>query len=240
MKVLTVNITSIVHEGEWTGSEGKTGIDKRAAIGPVYFANEEKPISDIVINCKGTPYKPDKRINQILTGKTDKNGFSTRFIKAVKQVPSKYVLYIQEDMWLKRSLDKELLNDLVKFMDEVNADSVRIHAKLFYYDRYLMEPTDYFVKEQRMLKNVGGDILSHNATIWRKDYIIQHQVEGEDPWTNEREGSNRMSLDNNNNYHYNIHWYCQPGMSDNGQESQESVVYGHIVDEMKSMELKFI
>ena len=205
---------------------------------PVYFANEEKQMSDIVINCKGTPYRPDSRIRQILTGKTDKNGFSTRFIEAVKQVPSKYVLYIQEDMWLKRSLDKELLNDLIKFMDEKNADSVRLHAKLWYYDSYLLEPTEYFIKGQRMLKNSGGVILSHNATIWRKDYILEHQLPGEDPWLNEEAGSKRMLLDNNNNYHYNIHWYCQPGIADKGEQSQESIVYAHIVDEMKSMELK--
>jgi MOSC domain-containing protein YiiM len=49
MKVLTVNITSIVHEGEWTGSEGKTGIDKRAAFSPVHFANEEVT-GDVVVD----------------------------------------------------------------------------------------------------------------------------------------------------------------------------------------------
>lgn len=205
---------------------------------PVYFANEEKPMSDIVIDCKGTPYRPDSRIKQILTGKTDKSGFSTRFIEAVKQVPSKYVLYIQEDMWLKRSLDKELLQDLIKFMDDTNADSIRLHAKLWYYDSYILEPTEHFIKDQRMLKTTGGDILSHNATIWRKDYILKHQVEGEDPWLNEDAGSKRMLSDNNNNYHYNIHWYCQPGIADKGEQSQESIVYAHIVDEMKSMELK--
>lgn len=40
MKVLSINVTSFVHEGEWTGSEGKTGIDKRAVLGAVTFANE--------------------------------------------------------------------------------------------------------------------------------------------------------------------------------------------------------
>ena len=49
MKVLTVNITSIVHEGEWTGSEGKTGIDKRAAQGPIHFANDEVS-GDVVVD----------------------------------------------------------------------------------------------------------------------------------------------------------------------------------------------
>lgn len=206
---------------------------------PVYFANEEKNILDIKYNTKAnTEYRPDKRIKQILTGKTDRNGFSTRFIEAVKKIPTKYVLYMQEDMWLKRSLDTKLIDELIKFMDENKADSIRIHAKLFYYDTYNLEPTEHIICRQRLLKTKGPSFLSHNATIWRKDYILKYQVPGEDPWINEEKGSERMLVDCDNHYHYNIHWYCQPGISDNGEFSQEAVVYGHIVDEMKGMELK--
>jgi MOSC domain-containing protein YiiM len=39
-RVLSINITSIVHEGEWTGSEGRTGIDKRSVSGPIEFKND--------------------------------------------------------------------------------------------------------------------------------------------------------------------------------------------------------
>lgn len=38
-KVLSVNVTAVVHEGEWTGSEGRTGIDKRPVQGPVNASN---------------------------------------------------------------------------------------------------------------------------------------------------------------------------------------------------------
>lgn len=38
-KVLSVNVAAIIHEGEWTGSEGRTGIDKRPIEGAVRFAN---------------------------------------------------------------------------------------------------------------------------------------------------------------------------------------------------------
>lgn len=206
---------------------------------PVYFANEEKPISDIIFNCKGYQYRPDKRIKQILTGKSnDMYGFSTRFIEAVKQIPSKYVLYMQEDMWLKRSIDYKTLEDIITFMDENNADSVRLHAKLFYYESYKLEQTKTIISGKRMHKNVGEHILSHNATIWRKDYILKYQIPGEDPWSNEIEGSKRMSVDNNNNYHYNIHWYCQPGIAEKGEFSQEALIYAHIVDEMKKIEIE--
>lgn len=38
-QLLSINITSIVHQGEWTGSEGRTGIDKRSVSGAIEFKN---------------------------------------------------------------------------------------------------------------------------------------------------------------------------------------------------------
>lgn len=49
MKVLSINITSSVHEGDWTGSEGKTGIDKRPVTGVVTFA-QEQVANDVIVD----------------------------------------------------------------------------------------------------------------------------------------------------------------------------------------------
>ena len=38
-QVLSINVTSVVHQGEWTGSEGRTGIDKRSVPGLIEFKN---------------------------------------------------------------------------------------------------------------------------------------------------------------------------------------------------------
>ena len=208
---------------------------------PVYFANEEKKMEDIIFNCKGRECFPSRRITQILTGKTDRNGFSDRFIDAIEKIPSKWVLYLQEDMWLRRGIEKKILEDLIRLAEEKNADSIKIHSRLFYYDTYRLEKTEDFIGRKRILKYSEAEnfLLSHNATIWRKDYILKHQRRGEDPWKNEIEGSSRMSSEPHNHYHYDIHWYCQPGISDKGEYSQEGNIYGHIVDQMKSMELKF-
>ena len=207
---------------------------------PVYFASEEKKISDIKFMCKGYEFKSDKRIKQILTGKTDRSGFSNRFIKAFEKIPTKYIIYIQEDMWLTRKLDKDLIDELVRFMDNNNVDSIKIHTRLFYWDSYMLEPTEFFIKNLRLLKqinNEGSSILSHGATIWRKDYLVSHQLEGEDPWTNEVEGSKRM-LDGNH-YMYNIHWHCQPGVAVNGMMSDEQINALHVTYEMLTMKLKY-
>ena len=49
MKVLSVNITSIVHEGDWTGGKGRTGIDKRCVAGAANFSNEQVR-NDVIID----------------------------------------------------------------------------------------------------------------------------------------------------------------------------------------------
>jgi MOSC domain-containing protein YiiM len=38
-RVISINVTSVVHQGEWTGSEGRTGIDKRSVSGSIEFKN---------------------------------------------------------------------------------------------------------------------------------------------------------------------------------------------------------
>ncbi len=49
MRVLSINITSKVLEGAWTGNMGTTGIDKRSVIGPVTFANDEV-MNDVIVD----------------------------------------------------------------------------------------------------------------------------------------------------------------------------------------------
>ena len=50
-KVLSINITHMVHEGEWTGSEGRTGIDKRASQSRVSLKNNSVE-GDVIVDRK--------------------------------------------------------------------------------------------------------------------------------------------------------------------------------------------
>ncbi len=51
MKVLSLNITSVVLEGDWISSLGRTGIDKRSVSGAVRFENEEVS-GDVIVDRK--------------------------------------------------------------------------------------------------------------------------------------------------------------------------------------------
>ena len=208
---------------------------------PVYWASEDINIHNHKFGCKHVPYFPNKTIVPIITGKTDRNGFSTRMRIALEEISTKWVIYIQEDMWLISNLSDKILSDLVSFCDVNNVSSLKIHTKLNYYESYRLEKTNFRINGMNLLKYSDGEnyLHSHNATIWNRQYLLEHLVDGEDPWTNEIQGSKRMSSYNNNHYHYNIHWYSQPGVCENGGESRDFFTLAPILDDRMYLKLTY-
>ena len=208
---------------------------------PVYWASEEISIHEHNFTCRNFSYKPNKQIQQILTGKTDKNGFSNRMITALKQIDTEWVIYMQEDMWLLSKIDYEVMSKLLLFAQISKADSIKIHTKLGYYDSYRLENTNVTIDNIKLQKYSEGDnfLHSHNATIWNKQYLIDNILEDEDPWTNEVEGSKRMSSKLHNHYHYNIHWYSQPGVCEKVDYGRDFYTFAPIFDDRMEHKLKF-
>lgn len=208
---------------------------------PVYWASEEISIHETKFQCRGLDYKPNSNIKQIFTGKTNKDGFSTRLINALNKIQNKWVIYIQEDMWLLSQIPNNVFSELILFADIKNVDSIKIHTKLNYYDNYNLETTNHFINNIRIQKYSQGDnfLHSHNATIWNREYLLSHLVENEDPWVNEMNGSKRMSSSQHNHFHYNIHWYSQPGVCEMGNYSRDFYTLAPIFDDRMEYKLKF-
>lgn len=208
---------------------------------PVYWASEEISIHETKFQCRGLDYKPNSNIKQIFTGKTNKDGFSTRLINALNKIQNKWVIYIQEDMWLLSQIPNNVFSELILFADIKNVDSIKIHTKLNYYDNYNLETTNHFINNIRIQKYSQGDnfLHSHNATIWNREYLLSNLVENEDPWVNEMNGSKRMSSSQHNHFHYNIHWYSQPGVCEMGNYSRDFYTLAPIFDDRMEYKLKF-
>lgn len=208
---------------------------------PVYWASEELSVHEHYFECRGLHYKPDPSIVSILTGKTDKSGFSTRRRIALEKIPTKWVICLQEESWLISYPGNDVLEQLILFAETMKADSIKIHTKLHYYEDYRLEPTKFFINNTRILKFSEGEnfLHSHNATIWNREYLLRHMVDSEDPWTNEVEGSKRMCSEQHNHFHYNIHWYSQPGVCEMGEHSRDFYTLAPIFDDRMSMKLFF-
>ena len=176
---------------------------------PIYFCNEELDL----------PFR-DPRIQQIKSPKSlDKKGFSDRMIDILSKIKTKYVLYIQEDMWLTNKLDSRVFKEGLYKMRYNNWNCLRIHEKIGGTEEFVK--SNNFINGTRLLKmkSTSEWLLTHNASIWNKEFLIESIGPNEDPWTNERDSSIRISKKYTDPkiYHFNDRWYYQPGASQNGE-----------------------
>lgn len=183
----------------------------------VYWCNEEM---DLPFN--------DPRIIQIKTGKSaDKYGFSNRLRFSLERIPSKYVLYMQEDMWPILPVDKDLFNEAVYKMRYYGWNCVKIQEKLW--GNYDLIKTNKFVQGQRVLKfkTTSEYLKSHNPGVWDKQFLYDHTIADEDPFLDEMLGTVRISRRNPDPkiYHINHRWYYQPGASQGGTFNESMKQY---------------
>lgn len=175
---------------------------------PVFFCTEEKKTS---FN--------DKRITNLNTEKSkDSSGFSNRLIEILSKINTKYVLYIQDDMWLKSKVNGEELRYCLYMMKHFNWNSIKIHEKIWF--NYSLEKTNFFINKKRLLKYKKDSeyLVTHNAAIWNREFLLNAMIPDENPWDNEKNGTERVmkNYDDPKIYHYDLGWYYQLGIQKGG------------------------
>ena len=197
---------------------------------PVYFCNEEidLPFSDI-------------RFTQIKTGKSKKymgteqrdwlptfggpkqvdEGWSDRLIHILKSVDTKYVFYMQEDQWPFADVDVELFNELLRLTEHNKIDALRMHRLLSLHSVDDWESTNIIHRDKHLLriKSDAGFIMSHQPTIWNREFLLNTCIPGEGFRDNEYAGSERIKniYPNHNICLYNHHWFYERSGSNAGE-----------------------
>jgi FkbM family methyltransferase len=176
---------------------------------PVHFCTETK----------SAPFN-DRRITTVNTEKSQNpSGFSNRLIELLSGLKTKYVLYIQEDMWLKSKVNGEELRNCLYLLKHFEWNSVKVHEKIWY--NYDLRKTNHFVGDKRLLKyNKESEyLLTHNAAIWDREFLLDSMIPDEDPWRNELDGTKRIGskLQDPEIYHHNMGWYHQLGIQTGGK-----------------------
>lgn len=109
--------------------------------------------------------------------------WSDRLRVLLKQIPTDYVLYFQEDHWLTKKPP-----DLAFLMSEmVENDLLRLQ----------ISPIVHFYKLTGSGKILFFDpqskyLVSHQPSIWKKKFLLDCLTEGETPWVNEYRGTLRL------------------------------------------------
>lgn len=176
---------------------------------PIYFCTETK----------STPFK-DKRITTVNTAKSENpSGFSNRLSKALSGITTKYVLYIQDDMWLKSKVDGDELKNCLYLLKHFGWNSIKVHEKIWF--NYDLRKTNHFVGGKRLLKydRESEYLLTHNAAIWNREFLLDSMIPDESPWRNELDGTERIRNGHEDPkiYHHNMNWYHQLGIQTGGK-----------------------
>ncbi|NCI51577.1 hypothetical protein GWC95_16730 [Sediminibacterium roseum] len=140
-----------------------------------YFATEEKTVS----------------IDHFENIRSGKGQWADRLVVLLNSIPEKYVLYFQEDMWLNKKVNGDFFNRLFEMAEANDWKLVKLHSS----EVYTTVATGIFIEgfEIAKLDNQSSDFLmSHQVTLWNKEFLIRQLHRNEHPWRNERKGTARL------------------------------------------------
>lgn len=93
-------------------------------------------------------------------------------------------------MWLNKSIDATFFNQLFERIIKNNWEQVKLHSA----EDYKTKQTDMFINGFNIarLDNSSGYLMSHQITLWKKQFLISQLRNKEHPWRNERLATKRM------------------------------------------------
>jgi hypothetical protein len=112
--------------------------------------------------------------------------WSDRLTRLLLKIPTDYVFYMQEDQW-----PTQKPPDLVKMMQimtENNLFRLQISPNVRFYTLKNAENPAFFDLKSKYL-------ISHQPSIWRKNFLLDQIRYNENPWINEYEGTKRLNSD---------------------------------------------
>ena len=159
----------------------------------LYFATEE---TKVLIN----------GFENIQSGKGE---WADRLAILLKEkISEEYILYIQEDMWLNKKVNTDFFNQLFELAENNNWQQVKLHSS----GVYKTIATNSFIEGFNIeeINNVKSDFLmSHQITLWNKDFLLKQLHKKEHPWRNERKATKRLKKINPEIYH--IDYFAENG-----------------------------
>lgn len=122
-----------------------------------------------------------RKFNVIYSGEGE---WSDRLIKLLEQIPTGYVLYIQEDMW--PICEPPNLAELLHFAVQNDLWRLQISPIVQFYSLTGSKIPLYFHYKSKYL-------VSHQPSIWKKSFLLKCLEKNEDPWKNEYAGTKRLN-----------------------------------------------
>ncbi|WP_231464120.1 MULTISPECIES: hypothetical protein [unclassified Pedobacter] len=133
----------------------------------------------------------DAEVNGFTNIKSGKGEWADRLANLLKNIDEDYVLYFQEDMWLSKPVNPKFFTELFKLATINNWKQVKLHSS----DVYVTKETDNFIEGFNIAEvdnKASNFLMSHQITLWKKDFLLAQLHKREHPWRNERKGTKRL------------------------------------------------
>jgi hypothetical protein len=109
--------------------------------------------------------------------------WSNRLIALLRQIPTEYVLYLQEDHYIKKPPP---LSEAMQIMTDLELLRLQISPVIQYYSLESHGNTLFF-------HNTSKYLVSHQPSIWKKSFLLECLRPGQNPWQNEYAGTRRLN-----------------------------------------------
>jgi hypothetical protein len=123
--------------------------------------------------------------------KTGKGEWSDRLRTGLQQLSERFIIYIQEDVWLNKPVNEKILKDILDFSIAENPLLVKLHSA----DVYRTNPTGKIfsgLQLARLDNQASRYHMSHQVSVWNRQFLISQLGKKEHPWRNERKASKRL------------------------------------------------
>jgi len=193
--------------------------------------------------------KADFNSNIFTNIKTGPGEWSDRLKNGLEQIPEKYVVYLQEDMWFTKPIQKDFLKKIAQFAIDNSVKLVKLNSS----EVYKTAPSGTHINglSVSILDNAASDFLmSHQVSLWDKAFLTEQLRQNEHPWRNERKGTKRLRKLNPLIHHVDLlSENNKPPINQNADDSLQSRYFTvsvnamlnshirHFIEELKSDKL---
>lgn len=152
-----------------------------------------------------TESKTDDTLSGFKFIKNDKVPYSNCLISTLDKISTPYVLWMQDDYFLRRTLPKKTFDGYLKFVKDNNVDRLGICEDSKYYTKH------YFTNGIFKLDQKSEYSISMQSSIWNTEFFKSCLVPNENPWQFEINGSQRLNKISHNIYiaPQNPPWYLE-------------------------------
>jgi hypothetical protein len=127
-------------------------------------------------------------VRQRPTGPGD---WASRSLRGLNALDVRNVFYMQEDFWPISRIPRKEFDDLYRCFVSNRMDALRLAPVSELYRLQVVEPQEGHRRLYRFARD-SAYLVSHQSSMWRKDFFVSCLKQGESPWENERRGTDRL------------------------------------------------